>query len=79
MPTSNDATAILPGLSPIRGRTIETHFDGALMSSDGGLLVLREVEQRLGIAGRLPPASKTRGRLSASRAVSTRSSASGCS
>ncbi len=53
MPASDDATAILPGLSPIRGRAIEARFDGALMSSDGGLLVLREVEQRLGIAKRL--------------------------
>src|SRR4051794_26012222 len=53
MPASDQATAILPGLSPIRGREIEARFDGELMSSDGGLLVLREVEQRLGIAGRL--------------------------
>ena len=53
MPATVETTAILPGLSPICGRTIEARFDGALMSSDGGLLVLREVEQRLGIAGRL--------------------------
>src|SRR4051794_12995333 len=53
MPASDQATAILPGLSPICGREIEARFDGALMSSDGGLLVLREIEQRLGIAGRL--------------------------
>src|SRR4051794_29418553 len=53
MPASDQATAILPGLSPICGRAIEPRFDGELMSSDGGLLVLREVEQRLGIAGRL--------------------------
>src|SRR4051794_22887733 len=53
MPASDQATAILPGLSPIRGREIEARFDGALMSSDGGLLVLREIEQRLGIARRL--------------------------
>ena len=53
MPASDEATAILPSLSPIRGRAIEARFDGALMSSDGGLLVLREVEQRLGIAKRL--------------------------
>ena len=44
---------VLPGLSQICGRAIEARFDGALMSSDGGLLVLREIEQRLGIAGRL--------------------------
>ena len=53
MPANDEATAILPGLSPICGRQIEARFDGALMSSDGGLLVLREVEQRLGIARRL--------------------------
>jgi hypothetical protein len=53
MPASNQATAILPGLSPIGGRPIEAKFDAALMSSDGGLLLLREIEQRLGIARRL--------------------------
>ena len=53
MPAIDEPTPILPGLSPIRGRAIEARFDAALMSSDGGLLVLREVEQRLGIARRL--------------------------
>ena len=53
MPASDEPTAILPGLSPICGRAIEARFDGALISSDGGLLVLREVEQRLGTAQRL--------------------------
>ncbi len=53
MPATVESTPVLPGLSPICGRAIETRFDGALMSSDCGLLVLREVEQRLGIAGRL--------------------------
>jgi hypothetical protein len=49
MPASDDATPALPGLSPICGRPIEARFDGGLMSSDGGLLVLRQIEQRLGI------------------------------
>ncbi len=53
MPASDEAAAILPGLSPICGRRIEARCDGALMSSDGGPLVLREVESRLGIAQRL--------------------------
>jgi len=53
MPASDEATPILPGLSPICGRPIAARFDGALLSSDGGLLALREVEQRLGIARRL--------------------------
>src|SRR3954447_1395964 len=53
MPANDEATAILPGLSPIHGRAIEARFDSAMMSSDGGLLMLREIEQRLGIARRL--------------------------
>ena len=53
MPASAEATPVLPDLSPICGRPIEARFDGGLMSSDGGLLVLRQIEQRLGIAGRL--------------------------
>ncbi len=44
---------MLPGLSAVGGKTIEARFDGACMSSDGGLLALREVEQRLAIASRL--------------------------
>jgi len=43
----------LPGLSPVSGKTVVAKFDGGLLSSDGGVLVLREVEQRLRIADRL--------------------------
>jgi hypothetical protein len=32
-------------LSPDSGKTIVAEFDGGLLSSDGGILVLREVEQ----------------------------------
>jgi len=53
MPVKVEPTPILPGLSLVCGKTIVARFDGASMSSDGGLLVLREVEQRLGIASRL--------------------------
>jgi Transposase DDE domain group 1 len=53
MPASVDATPMLPGLSPIHGHAIEARFDAPLMSSDGGLLVLREIEQRMGLAARL--------------------------
>lgn len=53
MPASADAIPMLPGLSPIHGRTIEARFDAALMSSDGGLLALREIERRTGLAARL--------------------------
>jgi hypothetical protein len=53
MPVTVEPTLYLPGLSPVRGKAIEARFDGACMSSDGGLLALREVERRLGIAHRL--------------------------
>ena len=42
-----------PGLSPVSGKAIVAKFDGGLLSSDGGILVLREVEQRLRVADRL--------------------------
>ena len=53
MPVKVESSPILPGLSPICGRSIVARFDGGTMSSDGGLLALREIEQRLAIAQRL--------------------------
>ena len=49
----NDPMLPLPGLSPVCGKTIVAKFDGGLLSSDGGVVVLREVEQRLGVADRM--------------------------
>ena len=43
----------LPGLSPVSGKAIVAKFDGGLLSSDGGVLVLREIEQRLDVADRM--------------------------
>ena len=48
-----NSTLALPGLSPVLGRSIVARFDGGLLSSDAGVLALREVEKRLGIAERL--------------------------
>ena len=45
-----EATLFLPGLSPIGGKEITATFDGEQLSSDGGVLILREIEKRLGIA-----------------------------
>jgi len=53
MPVKVESIPTLPGLSPVCGKAIVARFDGASMSSDGGLLALREVEQRLNIASRL--------------------------
>jgi hypothetical protein len=48
-----DSTPFLPGLSPVRGKAVVARFDGGRLSSQGGLLALREVERRLGVAERL--------------------------
>jgi hypothetical protein len=53
MPVKVESTPALPGLSPVGGKAIVARFDAACMSSDGGLLALREIEQRLAIASRL--------------------------
>jgi SAM-dependent methyltransferase len=46
----NDLMLPLPGLSPVAGKSIMARFDGGQLSSDAGVLVLREIEQRQGIA-----------------------------
>jgi len=50
MPVKVEPTPPLPGLSPAAGKPLIARFDGGQLSSDAGVLVLREVEQRLGIA-----------------------------
>ena len=47
-----DPTPFLPGLSPVQGKAVVARFDGGRLSSEGGLLALREVERRLGLANR---------------------------
>ena len=49
----NDPMLPLVGLSPVGGKTVVAKFDGDLLSLDGGVLMLREVEQRLRIVDRL--------------------------
>src|SRR5260370_37768026 len=49
----NDPMLPLPGLSPVNGKAVVARFDGGLLSSDDGILALREVEQRLRVADRL--------------------------
>jgi hypothetical protein len=53
MPAEVDLTLPLPGLSPVCGKPVVARFDGGRLSSDGGILLLAEVERRLGIAERL--------------------------
>jgi len=44
------ATPVLPGLSPVWAKSLTASFDAGRLSSDGGLVVLREIEARLGLA-----------------------------
>jgi hypothetical protein len=48
-----DDTPFLPGLSPVAGKAVIARFDGGRLSSEGGLLALRQIEQRMGLAERL--------------------------
>jgi len=43
----------LPGLSPVEGRPVQVTFDAGRLTSDGGVLVLAEIERRLRLADRL--------------------------
>ena len=40
----------LPGLSPVQSKQLTAAFDGGRMSSDGGVIVLREIGERLALA-----------------------------
>jgi len=44
------ATSFLPGLSPVEGKPLTATFDAGRLSSDGGVVVLREIAMRLGLA-----------------------------
>ena len=48
-----EGTGILPGLPAVAGKPVHVGFDGGLITSDAGILLLSAVEQRLKIAERL--------------------------
>ena len=48
-----DPTLPLAGLSPVSGKPIKASFDGGMLPSDAGILVLWEVEKRLDVSERL--------------------------
>ena len=53
MPASSETTAVLAGLSPVADKPIIAVFDADGFSASGGLLTLREIEQRLSLAPHL--------------------------
>ena len=52
-PAMEEGTGILPGLPAVAGRPVHISFDGGRLTSDGGILLLAAIEQRLKIAERL--------------------------
>ena len=46
-------TLLLPGLSPVEGLDVYARFDGGALSSDGGVVLLREIERDLKFADTL--------------------------
>ena len=48
-----EGTGILPGLPAVAGKPVHVSFDGGLLTSDAGIVLLGAVEQRLKIAERL--------------------------
>ena len=45
-----ETISYLLGLSPVAGKELHARFDGGRLSSDGGMLLLREIENSLGLA-----------------------------
>src|ERR1700757_491231 len=56
-----DEDTVLPFYLPaVARKKVSVGFDGGMLSSDSGVLLLREVERRLGIASRLAACLKDR-------------------
>ena len=59
-----EATPFLPGLSPVAGKSLTAAQDAGNLTSNGGLIVLREAADRLGLAGVITdPLPDTRNQL----------------
>src|SRR5579864_4097333 len=52
-PAMDESTGILPGLPAVAGKPVHVGFDGGRLTSDGGILLVAAIEQRLKIAERL--------------------------
>ena len=66
-----EGTGILPGLPAVAGKPVHVGFDGGRLTSDGGILLLAEIEQRLEIAERLAVSIETAPRPRGGTALST--------
>jgi hypothetical protein len=61
----------LPGLSSVSGKTVVAKFDGGLLSSDGGILVLCEIEQRLRVVAQVATSIMRHGMKSRANSATT--------
>ena len=52
-PAMAESTGVLPGLSPVAGKPVHAAFDGGRLTSDAGVLLLAEIDRRLGVCERL--------------------------
>jgi len=68
----------LPGLSSVSGKPVVVKFDARPLSSDGGVLALRDIEGRLRVSDRLARSWLTRARPIRSPTASPTSSGFGC-
>ena len=53
VPAMAESSSVLSGSLPVARKTVHIAFDGGRLTSDAGVLVLAEVERRLGLAERL--------------------------
>ncbi len=48
-----ESNELLPGFPLLCGKPVHVAFDGGRLTSDGGVLLLAQIERRLGLANRL--------------------------
>jgi Transposase DDE domain group 1 len=51
-PVMNKGNGVLAGFPAVCGKPVQLAFDGGRLTSDGGILLLAQIERRLGIAER---------------------------
>ena len=51
--TAVECASVVSGSSPVASKAVRVAFDGGHLTSDAGVVLLAEIERRLGIAERL--------------------------
>src|SRR4030095_15911322 len=77
-PVMSEDTLLPFDLPSVAGKKLSVGFDGGQLSSDAGVLVLRGVEKKLGLAARLASCIRDRRKPDASSTRSRRCFGCGC-